>query len=76
MNPRKPHYTSLEALYSELDHESIIGDEDTDLLDDEDLALLHGPKPAPVKKPAKKTATKAPVKKKPKPKAKAKKARR
>jgi hypothetical protein len=53
MSPRKPHYTSLEDLYSELDHESLFDDEETTLLDDEDLALIQTPKTAPAKKPAK-----------------------
>jgi hypothetical protein len=64
MSPRKPHYDSLEDLYNELDHETLFDDEETALLDDDDLALIQTPKSAPAKKPVKKTpAKKAPAKK-------------
>ena len=55
---RKNHYDSIEDLFDDLDHESLLDD---DLLDDEDLALLHGPK-APEQKKAK-PKRKAPAKK-------------
>lgn len=46
---RKNHYDSLNDLYDELDNESILDSEN--ILDDDDLALLTGPKAtAPAKK--------------------------
>jgi hypothetical protein len=66
MSPRKPHYDSIEDLYAELDHETLFDDDDNDLLDDEDLALISRPKPAPAKKPVKKKTVKKPAAKKPK----------
>lgn len=58
----KTHFSSLEDLNRSLDHEALFEDDETaGILEDDDLALLHGPKPTPVKKPVKK---KAPVVKK------------
>jgi hypothetical protein len=51
MSPRKTHYHSIEELYDDLDHETLFDEEDGDLLAEEDLALLHAPKPAATKKP-------------------------
>lgn len=66
----RKNYTDLHDLISDLDNESLVEDADRDLLEDDDLALLHGPtryKPAPVKKPKPPRKAKAPAKKKKKP---------
>lgn len=67
MLPRKI-YTDLDDLLSELDNESLVEDFDMDLLEEDDLALLHGPRfpqtPTPKAKPKPKAKTKPRAKKK------------
>lgn len=54
-------YNSLDDLFDDLDKDSFLPDDDDDgLLDDADLALLHGPTlPAGPKKPRTKRKTKS-----------------
>jgi hypothetical protein len=68
----RKNYNSLNELIDDLDHESLSEDDEMDILDDEDLALLHPttvpiptqPKPKQKRKPRTKKPTSKPKKRK------------
>lgn len=65
---RKQHYHDLNELMDDLDHESLMGDDGTELLDEADLELLHNTMPLSAPPPTKPPPKKRGRKPKPKPK--------